>query len=115
VNIVGPIIKAALDALLSKLGAVFPWLRGWLDRPVIVAGRQQNWWHMGRTGDGRPSMQIVTYWYVTNRTDRPISILNAYIKRPRWQGMVLTKDARSNYYGSYPVLPHSMTELHADF
>ena len=38
----------------------------WLDRPVIVPGQQRNWWHMGKTGGGgRPSMQIVTYWYVT--------------------------------------------------
>lgn len=113
-SVTGTILKAALDALLGKLGALFP-LQSWLDRPVIVPDQQRNWWHMGRTGDGRPSMQIVTYWYVTNRTDRPMSILNAYIKKPRWQGMVMTKDARSHYYGSYPVLPHSMTELHASF
>jgi hypothetical protein len=32
---------------------------------VIVPGQQRNWWHMGKTGGDRPSMQIVTYWYVT--------------------------------------------------
>lgn len=65
-RITGTILKAAIDGLFGKLGAIFPWLRGWLDRPVIVVGRQRNWWHMGRTGDGGPSMQIMTYWYVTN-------------------------------------------------
>jgi hypothetical protein len=108
-------ILASIDSILGKLGIVFPSLRDRLNRPVIVPSQQQNWWHMGRTGDGRPSMQIVTYWYVTNRTDRPISILNAYIRKPRWQGMVMTKDTRSAYHGSYPVPPHAITELHADF
>lgn len=114
-SIAGTILTAVLDSLLGKLGSIFPWLRDWLDRPVIVPGRQRNWWHMGRTGDGRPSMQIATYWYVTNRTGRPINILNAYINRPHAQGIVLTKDTHSAYHGSYPVPAHATTELVADF
>jgi hypothetical protein len=51
VSIAGAILKAVLDSLLGKLESIFPWLRNWLDRPVIVPGRQRNWWHMGRTGD----------------------------------------------------------------
>ena len=90
-SIAGTIVKAVLDSLLGKLGSIFPWLRNWLDR------------HMGRTGDDRPSMQIATYRHVTNRTDRSINILNAYVNRPRTQGIVLTKDTRSAYHGSYPV------------
>ncbi len=108
-------ILASIDSILGKLEAIFPWLRNWLDRPVVLPHTQRNWWHMGRTGDRKPSMQIVTYWYVTNRTDRPISVLNAYIKRPRWQGIVMTKDTRSTYHGSYPVPPQQTTELSAHF
>jgi hypothetical protein len=108
-------ILASVDSILGKLGALFPWLRDWLDRPIIVPGQQRNWWHMRRTGDGRPSMQIVTYWYVTNRTDRPVTILNAYIRKSQWQGIVSTRDTRSDYYGSYPVPPHATTDLHVDF
>jgi len=70
---------------------------------------------MGRTGDDRPSMQIATYRHVTNRTDRSINILNAYVNRPRTQGIVLTKDTRSAYHGSYPVPAYATTELVADF
>ena len=114
-SIAGTIVKAVLDSLLGKIGSIFPWLRNWLDRPVIVPGRQRNWWHMGRTGDDRPSMQIATYWHVTNRTDRSINILNAYVNRPRTQGIVLTKDTRSAYHGSYPVPAYATTELAADF
>ena len=62
-------ILASVDSILGRLGTLFPWLRDRLDRPVIVRSQRRNWWHMGRTGDGKPSMQIVTYWYVTNRTD----------------------------------------------
>ena len=65
-SVAGTVSKAVLDSLLGSLGAIFPWLRHWLDRPMIDTGQQWNWWHMGRTGDGRRSMQIVTYWYVTN-------------------------------------------------
>lgn len=108
-------ILASVDSILGRLGALFPWLRDRLDRPVIVPSQQRNWWHMGRTGDGKPSMQIVTYWYVTNRTDQPVNILNAYITKPRSEGMVMTKDTCSDYHGSYPVPPNATTDLHADF
>ena len=70
---------------------------------------------MGRTGDQKPAMQITSYWYVTNTTDRPVNILNAYIKKPFTQGHVLTKDVHSEYHGSYPIPPFATTDLHADF
>ena len=76
-------ILASIDSILGRLGALFPWFRDWLDRAVIVPSQRRNWWHMGRTGDGKPSMQIATYWYVTNRTARPVNLLKAYIKKPR--------------------------------
>jgi hypothetical protein len=60
-------------------------------------------------------MQVVGYWYVTNPTDSPVSILNAYIATPPVQGHVLVKDAASDYVGSYQVLPHSTTDLHVNF
>ena len=108
-------ILASIDSIHGKLGAAFPSLRSWRDRPVILPHAQQPWWHMGRTGYDKPSMQIVTYWYVTNRTDKPVNILNAYIKRPRLQGMVMTNDTRSAYHGSYAVPPRATTDLHASF
>ena len=60
-------------------------------------------------------MQIASYWYVTNRTDQTIRILNAYINKPRVFGIVMLKEAYTNYFGSYPIHPNSTTELHADF
>ena len=108
-------ILSSLNSLLDKVGGIFPWLKHWLNRPVIIPSQRAHWWHMGKTGDQQPAMQIVSYWYITNRTDRPINILNAYIKKPRTQGHVMIKDVHSAYHGSYSVPPHTTTDLHADF
>lgn len=99
----------------GKISALIPWLRNWLNRPVVVRHQRDNWWHMGRTDDQKPSMQVVSYWYITNQTSRPLKILNAYVARPKVYGHVMTKDVNSQYHGSYPVPPHSTTDLHADF
>jgi len=70
---------------------------------------------MGRTGDQKPAMQIVSYWYITNPTNLPIRILNTYINHPRISGHVSIKDIESEYHGSYSVPPYATTDLHADF
>lgn len=108
------LLKTLLDSVLDKIGAIFPWLRHWLNRPVILRHQRDNWWHMGGKG-GQPAMQMVSYWYVTNRTDKPIMILNTYLRPTGTFGHVLTKDVHSVFHGSYPVPPHTTTELHADF
>ena len=106
---------ASLNSILEKLGAIFPWIRHWLNRPIILPHCRSNWWHMGSTGDQKSAMQIVGYWYVTNPTDQPISILNVYIKKPKNQGHVSLKDVHSEYHGDYPIPPRATTDLHADF
>lgn len=108
-------ILKSTDSLSEKFGAVLPWAKHWLNRPIIVPGRQENWWHMGGMNE-KPAMQISTYWHVTNSTDKPIKILNAYINTGRvQQSMVSTKDTNSNFHGSYPIPAHSTTDLHAHF
>jgi hypothetical protein len=99
----------------GKVASFIPWIRHWLNRPIIVPHQRQNWWHMGKTGDQKPAMQVVSYWYITNQTDHPIKILNAYIESPKTSGHVLTKDVNSQYHGSYPVPPQTTTDLHAGF
>ena len=99
----------------GKISALIPWISHWFNRPIIVRHQRENWWHMGRTGDQKPSMQVVSYWFITNQTNRPLKMLNAYIVKPRNYGHVMTKDVNSQYHGSYPVPPHSTTDLHADF
>jgi hypothetical protein len=108
-------ILSSLNSILEKVGAVFPWIKHWLNRPVILPHQRSHWWHMGRAGDQKPAMQIVSYWYVTNRMDQPIKILNAYIKKPRTSGHISLKDVHSVYHGSYPVPPRTTTDLHANF
>lgn len=108
-------ILSSANSLLEKVGGVFPWVRHWLNRPIILPHQRSHWWHLGKTGDQKPTMQIVSYWYVTNRTDQPVYILNAYIKKPRTQGHVMLKDVHSAYHGNYPAPPHTTTDLHTDF
>ncbi|MEQ8964876.1 MAG: hypothetical protein RID91_03555 [Azospirillaceae bacterium] len=108
-------ILSSIDSILGKLGKFIPWLRHWLHRPILVPHQRKHWWHMGRTGDQRPAMQVATYWHITNPTDQPIRVLSAFIARPKTDGMVLVKDVNSNYFGSYSIPPGCTTELNADF
>lgn len=107
--------KETLFSKDGKFAALIPWVRNWLNRPIIVRHQRDNWWHMGKTGDQKPSMQVVSYWYITNQTNRPLRVLNAYVVKPKIFGHVVTKDLNSQYHGSYPIPPHSTTDLHADF
>lgn len=112
------ILRRYREQLFSKDGKVstiIPWVRHWLNRPIIVPHQRNNRWHMGKTGDQQPSMQIVSYWYVTNQYDFPIKILNAHIKKPLVSGHVMTKDTSSVCHGSYSIPPRSTTDLHANF
>ena len=112
------ILRRYREQLFSKEGkiaSIIPWVKHWLNRPIIMPHQRSNWWHMGKTAAQQPSMQIVSYWYVTNQHDFPIKILNAHIKKPYLSGHVMTKDSSSEYYGSYPIPPKATTDLHADF
>lgn len=112
------VLRRYREQLFSKEGkvaSIIPWVKHWLNRPIIVQHKRSNWWHMGKTGDQQPSMQIASYWYVTNQYDFPIKILNAHIKKPYISGHVMTKDISSEYHGSYPIPPKATTDLHADF
>ena len=60
----------------GKVSAIVPWIRHYLDRPIIVRHQRDNWWHMGRTGDQKPSMQVVSYWYITNQTNPTTIVMN---------------------------------------
>lgn len=116
--IASEIIRRYGDTFLKKdgkLASLIPQLKRWLNRLIIVPHQKQNWWHMGRTGDQKPAMQVVSYWYITNPTDLPIRILNTYISHPRISGHASIKDVNSDYHGSYPIPPHTTTDLHADF
>lgn len=108
-------LLTAVNGILDKIGDLLPWIKHWLSRPVIVPHQRENWWHMGKTGGQKPAMQVVGYWYVTNRTNRPITILNAHIRKPKTPGHVMLKDVHSDYHGSYTVPPYTTTDLHADF
>ncbi|HFD32003.1 MAG TPA: hypothetical protein ENJ28_04735, partial [Gammaproteobacteria bacterium] len=63
------ILRRYREQLFSKEGkiaSIIPWVKHWLNRPIIMPHQRSNWWHMGKTAAQQPSMQIVSYWYVTN-------------------------------------------------
>jgi len=66
VSTAGTISKAVLDSLLGSLGAIFSWLRHWLDRPMIVP--IQQWTQSSReadaigfTGKGGPAIDVMFF------------------------------------------------------
>ncbi len=67
------------------------------------------------SSDGGPAMQIVSRWYVTNVTDRPVNILAAPMPRPKTTGHVITRHHNRDIYGRYTVPPGGTTEVSVDF
>ena len=80
----------------------------------IVPKAQRNRWEMGSI-DGRPAMRVVGHCYVTNITDISIFLLQAYIVRPRIDGSVCVRHAERNIFGTYPILPKTVSEVIIDF
>jgi len=73
------------------------------------------WWHMG-SSDGKPAMQIVCEWHVTNVTDIPIVVTTAFVKKPRAEATLpLVRHPRDNVFGSYRIAPKDTTRLALDF
>jgi hypothetical protein len=72
------------------------------------------WWGNGSVS-GKPAMQVVGKWYVTNITGDNVLLLGVRILKPRTEGHVLTRHPRENIFGSYPILPGETTEVCSDF
>lgn len=80
----------------------------------ILQQMRENWWSMGSIG-GKPAMQIVGHWYVTNITGDPVLLLRTYIKRPRTEGHVMVQHPERNIYGRYPIPPGHTAEVATDY
>jgi len=72
------------------------------------------WWGEGSVS-GKPAMQVVGQWHVTNITGDPVQLLGTRIGRPRTDGHVLTRHPNENIFGRYPILPGQTTEVHSNF
>ena len=64
---------------------------------------------------GKPAMQVIGRWHVTNITGDNVLLLGAKIKKPKTEGHALTRHPRESIFGSYPILPGETTEVCSDF
>jgi len=72
------------------------------------------WWHMG-SSSGKPGMQIVGRFKVTNITKYNILLVAAKMKKPRILGHVDVKDSKSNYHGSNMIPDGATTDMGFSF
>lgn len=73
----------------------------------------QNYWHLG-SQDGKPILQVVCSFMVSNITNKPISLANAILKGIRGNQdltTILVKDVNSKYSGSYDIPPKRQTSV----
>lgn len=104
------IIKNGISALLSwipKIKDIFSNKNIPSKTMVIVDSDTgyQNYWHIG-SQNGKPILQFVCNFMVTNITDQPVSLANAILKGVKGErdlAVISVKDLYSRYSGSYPV------------
>ena len=105
--------------LFGKIRALSPWVRRWLNRPVIVPMTQQNHWSLGRTGNGQDVINLSTHWHLTNDSENYVTIVNAHLIRPKTKAIhshVLLRNPDNNtYYGRLEIPPGCSTEMSAHF
>jgi hypothetical protein len=89
---------------------------------VLIPEVQINslWWHQGSQA-GRPALQVVGDFNVTNTWTAPVKLAAAKLRyreglrRKTVLGMVDVKDFASHYHGRYAMLPNAMTHARVHF
>jgi hypothetical protein len=125
-------VSASLAALIGAIYAFFRWgllLIRKLFTPleqitykipkktiiIIPLPREKSsWWHMG-SSSGKPAMQVVGHFKVTNITKYNILLTAAKMRKPKLLGHILVKDTESQYHGSYPIPGGATTDMTIDF
>jgi len=64
---------------------------------------------------GKPAMQVVAVYIVTNITEYNLRLTTAELQISKTIGRVITKDSNSVYYGEYPLPPGYSSEMHLEF
>jgi hypothetical protein len=75
---------------------------------------KSTWWHMG-SSSGKPAMQVVGRFKVTNITKYNILLTAAEMKKPKLLGYVMVKDTESESHGSYMIPGGATTDLDFGF
>lgn len=80
----------------------------------LIPRRHHSWWYLG-SSKGKPAMQAVCDWYITNISDVEVLICEVTLKKPETTGNIFVRHPDQDIYGRYPIPPGSTTEARADF
>lgn len=80
----------------------------------LIPRHHHNWWHLGST-KGKPAMQVVCDWYITNISDVDVLICGVSLRKPKTIGNICVRHQHQDIYGSYSIPPGCTTEARADF
>lgn len=80
----------------------------------LVSQHHRNWWHLG-SSKGKPTMQVVCDWYITNVSDVDVLICEVSLRKPKTIGHIFVRHPQQDIYGRYPIPPGCTTEASADF
>jgi hypothetical protein len=70
---------------------------------------------MGSMND-QPAMHVLSHWYVTNVSDRPVQVLRAFLSKPRTEALVVfVRHPTEEVYGRYQIQREATSELIAEF
>lgn len=112
------IIKNIIDAVLGwipKIIGIFK-NKNLSNKAIVIVDSDtgyQNYWHVG-SQNGRPILQIVCNFMVTNITNQSVAIANASLKGiegTQDSALISVKDVHSRYSGSYNIPPQARTSL----
>lgn len=80
----------------------------------LIPRRHHSWWYLG-SSKGKPAMQVVCDWYITNVSDVDVLICEVSLRKPETTGNIFVRHPEQDIYGRYPIPPGSTTEARADF
>ncbi len=112
------IIKNGVGALLSwipKIKNIFR-NKNIPSKAIVIVDSDtgyQNYWHVG-SQNGKPILQFVCNFMVTNITEQPVSLANAILKGVKGErdlAVISVKDLNSQYSGSYPIPAKKQTSV----
>ncbi len=101
-------------ALFDRVTQIVPWVYDWIHRPVIELHPDRNTWALDDSGN-RSAIVFKSTWYVTNRSDRPLRVLAAEIKRPRIKGTVLVRSLPDGGWCEYAIPSKETAVMTASF
>ncbi len=121
---------AALIAIIGGVYAAFKWGKGLLSKlwrfilrykprvpreTVRVLPQVYGCFWSEASVSGKPAMQVVGQWHVTNITGDPVLLLRTRIAKPETDGQTFTRHPERGTFGQYPILPGQTTEVDSNF